>query len=318
MLAIEDTLASQDLAQSPRVPPSSPLLATTDAFCEHLASQEQVDDARSWEGLASALADAWDMASETWPTLALDRNDYVRYLAARLPASSLPSQALSGLHTIDLYLACGCAQANEQAVAAFDAEYAPEMQRVLESQAVDPTRIDEVQQRLRTMLFVPKNGERKIEKYSGKGRLFSWLRIVVLREAQALLVPENKFVAIEDALADAPCVDDDPELAFLKATYRQSFREAFAEALGTLSSEERNMMRHHHIEGLGVDKLAAIYGVHRATAARRVARSRMTLLEGTRRELVKRLRVDQGELDSIMRLIDSQLDASFHRLLDAP
>lgn len=64
------------------------------------------------------------------------------------------------------------------------------------------------------------------------------------------------------------------------------------------------------MERLGIDEIAGIYRVHRATAARWLARIRERLYTGTRTELMQRLAVDPREFDSVMRLIRSRLDAS--------
>jgi len=55
--------------------------------------------------------------------------------------------------------------------------------------------------------------------------------------------------------------------------------------------------------------------VHRATVARWIAKARETLLTETRTLLMKRLRVDQNEFESIMRLIQSRFDVSIHHFL---
>ncbi|MBN1606671.1 MAG: transcriptional regulator, partial [Polyangiaceae bacterium] len=71
----------------------------------------------------------------------------------------------------------------------------------------------------------------------------------------------------------------------------------------------------YYSAGLTIDEIAAAFGIHRATAARRVARARSALLAATRRELGERLRMSTAALKSVMRLIQSQLHASVRRLL---
>ena len=55
--------------------------------------------------------------------------------------------------------------------------------------------------------------------------------------------------------------------------------------------------------------------LHRATAARRLAAARAALVKGTRTAMRARLRVDGAELESILRLIESQVHVSVERLL---
>jgi hypothetical protein len=58
--------------------------------------------------------------------------------------------------------------------------------------------------------------------------------------------------------------------------------------------------------------------VHRATAARWIAKLVEKLLEDTRARLQVALDLDASELDSVLRLIQSCLDASIGRALSPP
>jgi RNA polymerase sigma-70 factor (ECF subfamily) len=58
--------------------------------------------------------------------------------------------------------------------------------------------------------------------------------------------------------------------------------------------------------------------VHRATAARRVERARELLCDGTRAELAARIGLKGAELDSVMRLVRSNVDLSIARVLGRP
>ena len=75
------------------------------------------------------------------------------------------------------------------------------------------------------------------------------------------------------------------------------------------------MLRAHFVHGLNIDEIAAAHGVHRATAARRLAKAREDLLRDTRRILLARLSLSRDELASVMRLIESKLHVSVERLL---
>ena len=72
------------------------------------------------------------------------------------------------------------------------------------------------------------------------------------------------------------------------------------------------------LDGLSIDQLAAFYRVHRATTARWIEAARQAVLDGTRKELIRRLQLSRSELDSVMRLIGSQLDVSLSRVLKTP
>jgi RNA polymerase sigma-70 factor (ECF subfamily) len=145
------------------------------------------------------------------------------------------------------------------------------------------------------------------------------MRAIVIRAvidlARSQRGQEHEIGLSPEGLASLPSPELDPELAHLKGTYRGEFERAFEAAVSALEPSERNALRQHLIHGLNIDQIGALYGIHRSTAARRIASARQHLLDETHARLRERLRVTAGELDSIMRLIDSQLDVSVARLL---
>lgn len=265
--------------------------------------------------LETQLRAAVDAARAAWPDLDIDDAAFVAHLAARVPEPADPAAALSGLRVDDLYLACGCALGLPDAIAAFDRTFAADLDaaaRRFRSEAGD-----DIAQQLREKLLV--GPKAKIADYAGLGFLQNWVRITCARAfLDATRRKRNdRTVADSDALMAVADPDDDVELAYLKRHYRAEFKAAFAEATESLSSQQRNVLRQHLLAGLTIDQIGTLYGVHRATAARRIASAREALLSATRRKLGARLRVDRAELASIMRLIQSQLDVSFVRLLQS-
>jgi RNA polymerase sigma-70 factor (ECF subfamily) len=119
----------------------------------------------------------------------------------------------------------------------------------------------------------------------------------------------------EDAILAARSSGDDPELSYLKAVYRSAFREAFAAAIASCDAEARTLLRQHLVDGLTIDELGPMYGVHRATAARRLNDAREALLARVRREFAERARVTDREMNSVLRLVESRLGVTLKRLL---
>jgi RNA polymerase sigma-70 factor (ECF subfamily) len=107
----------------------------------------------------------------------------------------------------------------------------------------------------------------------------------------------------------------DPLLAGVKQRYRDEFRIAFGEAAAQLTDRERTLLRYRFVDDLSIDEIGALYRVHRATVARWIAAIRESLFEGTRTRLMARLELDEPEVDSVLRLIDSQLDVSTNAIL---
>jgi RNA polymerase sigma-70 factor (ECF subfamily) len=149
--------------------------------------------------------------------------------------------------------------------------------------------------------------------YTGKGPLGAWLRVVALRA----LVDRRRKAGVhgDDEHVATLAADDDPELAMLRRMYKGELEAAFVEAFRALPSDERLLLRQSHIDGLGIDRLALIHGIHRATAARRLAAARTRLFEQIRKILSTRLQIGHDTFASIVRLVRSELAVSLEHYL---
>ncbi len=270
----------------------------------------------------------WDAAREAWPGIDVGQKEFAAYVLERRVASGAanddPASEGTGpvapltLHGSDLYLACACVLRDPAALAAFEKKYFPEIDAAVKR--IGGLSTEDVVQILRAKLFVAEEGARpKIAEYSGRGALRGWVRITTTRTALNAIKSGGqgaREVPFEDsALTFLVGSGDDPELTYLKRHYSDEFRTSFGEAFRGLESRDRTLLRYAFGEGLPVDGIGAIYGVHRATAARWVAKAHSTLNTRVRKEMVERLRVSEQELTSILRLIDSQLHITLDRYL---
>lgn len=270
--------------------------------------------------LEARLLELYRLGRTAWPTVEVSPQRFTTHLAERLlePQGDLQTQ-LSELDAAALYLTCGCLLGLTPALLALEEHFVGELDRVLSRFPGGAPLREEIKQRIRTKLLVAEGGQTpKIGGYTGRGDLSRWLKVVASREALALMRKGHKEVATEDRLlAEAISPSEDQELAYLKAHYRREFKVAFEAALADLSPRQRALLRYQLVDGLSIDDLGAIYGVHRATAARWLERVRGDLLEGTRERLIKGIQIGPAELDSIMQLIQSRLDVSIQRILEA-
>jgi RNA polymerase sigma-70 factor (ECF subfamily) len=217
----------------------------------------------------------------------------------------------------EVALAQACATGDAKALATFERLYLADVPAGLAHMKLDRAMVDDVVQEVRAKLLVGVDGAPpRILEYAGQGKLRGLCQVMAARAALTRLRGNKRTISDDgvDALAVAA---DDPELAFLKAHYRDAFKTAFTDAAGELDARDRNLLRLHHLGGVTLDQLAAMYGVHRATAVRWLADVRKRLLAGTRTRLRATLSVSGDELDSIMELIGSRLEASVRRLLDS-
>jgi RNA polymerase sigma-70 factor (ECF subfamily) len=267
-----------------------------------------------WE---ERLDRALNTARAAWPRVDLDGTRFVTHLARHLPTEASP-EALETLHLGDLYLACACADGLPTAHAAFEARILPEVDLAVARMKLPPSSLDEVRQLVRQrMLVAGPDTPPKLAAYPGTGPLSSWVRAAALWLALDLQRQRASHETPREDSELSLLVDpsDDPELAYLKATYRAEFNAAFTQALTQLAPRERNLLRLKYLDGLSIDQLGALYGIHRATAARWVVAAQQSLLAETRRLLTERLRLTGSQLDSVLRLISSQLDVNLSRLL---
>ncbi|ATB49169.1 sigma-70 family RNA polymerase sigma factor [Corallococcus macrosporus] len=283
-----------------------------------LAAREGASPPEPLPGLEARLARALATARAAWPGVELDGARFVAHLARHL-ASDAPVEALERLELGGLYLACACAERVPAALAAFEAHLLPEVYVAVSRMKLDPLALDELRQRVRErMLVSTEDIPARLAAYPGTGPLAGWVRAAALWLARDLVRQRAGRVRSDDSgLALLVEPGDDPELAYLKTTYRAEFNAAFAQALDTLGARERNLLRLKYLDGLSIDQLGALYGVHRSSAARYVRAAQDALVEATRRRLSEQLRLTGSQLDSILRLISSQLDVSLGRLLRA-
>jgi RNA polymerase sigma-70 factor (ECF subfamily) len=224
-------------------------------------------------------------------------------------------------HSADLAFARACAAGDAAALRTFETTFAPEFERAAAragSQGLDP---DDLRQRALATLFTAQDDQRpKIHDYAGRGSLRAWLRVVLARiVVDHVRVRSGRERTLRDDAAVGALREqvDDPEVRYLKRLYRHELAQAFEEAFHDLAPELKNALRHRYADRLSIDQIAAAHGIHRATAARRVAEAEQALCADTRQRMASRLRLSKNDLASVIRLIESQLHASVTRLFAA-
>jgi RNA polymerase sigma-70 factor, ECF subfamily len=253
-----------------------------------------------------------------WPDLKLDPAAFVAFVAARVPEDRPADEAMSTIRASDLYLTCACARGHVGALNTFDSRFMGEVALGLARMNVSASQVDEVKQLVRHKLFLSENGKPgKIAEYSGRGDLRRWVRSIAVRTCLNELRRHKRMIPASDdrLLDDMSSDDDDPELAYMKERYRNQFREAFVGAVQLLADREQALLRYHHVDGLNIDEIGAIYRVHRVTAYRWVEKARESLVANIQKILLAQLDVEHRDYQSILRLIRSQIHLSLVRFL---
>ena len=270
--------------------------------------------------LEQALDAAVAEALREWPTLPLAPEAFRPHLAAKVPDGTAPAELSTAVCVPDLFLACACASGVDGAAAEFERRYMPVVGAAA-GRVGGAALADEVKQVVREILFVGAGAAGPaLADFSGRGNLKAWVRVIATREALRIVRRDKGRVGVQDEglyTVLAPAEDADPQLAYLKERYRAEFRKVFLAAVAGLPRRERVALRLHVLDGLSIDEIAPMYRVHRSTAARWLTRARELLLTETRAGLMRELGLGASDVDSVIRLIQSNLDVSLSGALQS-
>jgi RNA polymerase sigma-70 factor (ECF subfamily) len=278
------------------------------------------DDVRPrFEGdgtLAATLAQLRNAARAAYPDLAVDAASFAAELARRLGATATP-EVLARVRADHVHLAIACVAGDPRAICRFEAEFLDEVAAAAGRLRARPDQADEVRGQLRRLLFVGEPGRpAALREFSGRGDLRSYLRVIATRELVRVINKGRREIGVADeAFLDMLSPAAGPELGYLREHYRADVEAAMRAALAALPEQPRALLRYSVVDGWTVDRIGALYGIHRATAARRVASAREALGAAIRTELAARLAISIAEVDSIVRLVQSRIEVSLERLL---
>jgi RNA polymerase sigma-70 factor (ECF subfamily) len=255
--------------------------------------------------VSSFDAEALRRAREQYPEICADAAGFAAHVATR--------EGTREAHLGELWLAWSAGRGDETALrvlgAWLDSEAAQAARRVDRNEAF----VDEVRQALRIRLLVVERGRVRIDDYMGRGPLRGWLGVAALRIAfnskRAARAPSA------DLLGELVEGEADPELRHLKTLYRAEFREALTAALAALPERDRAVLRLSYVDGLTLTKLGRLYEVHETTIGRWITQAAAAVAEDTRRRLMAKLSLGGSSVESIARLVLSNLDLSISRVL---
>jgi RNA polymerase sigma-70 factor (ECF subfamily) len=243
-------------------------------------------------------------AQDRWPGVSLSREDFEAH------ARRLGSEELYPPHVAELYLALACAQSDAKAHAFFDSEYAVCARQGVARIRSDDAFVGEVVQELRHKLFI--GPPPRIEKYTGKGPLGAWLRVVAGRAALDRARAELREKPLDNALPEAfAALESSLDSKLDRARYVSAFQTALQNAVLALEPRERNVLRLHYSAGVNIDGIGRAYRVHRATVARWLVRIQKQIAESVRSELRQNGQgLEDGEFQDLIHLLQSRLDVA--------
>ena len=269
----------------------------------------------SHPGLEAQLERLVALSRARWPGVELSTEAFILGLAQQLEDGAA---LWASAHAEDRYLVLACLAGTPGAVHTFQTAFQPVARGALGQAGLRGADVDEALQILWTKLFVGAAGEpARLAGYAARGPLAAWVRASALRTA--LRVREQASRAPPRAGPDAELLmqrqTGDPELEFLKRRYQAPFASAFRTALKSMTPRDRALLSSYALQGLNTADLGALYGVDRSSVARWLVRCRRQLLDLTRERLGDALAISGGEVESLIRLLRSELQVNLESAL---
>lgn len=293
---------------------------TVSAFREGLQAREGAASVGESAITENRLVTMIEKARARWPDVELESQQFAKFVGERVPlGAQLDDCCIDELNTESLYLTCACAAGDAKALAHFETEFSVTITQALRGLDKTGALVDDATQVLRERLFVSsRERSAKIADYHGQGDLRRWVRAVATRIGLDLLrISKRERDRKEDdaVLAALPDGSSDPALAHFHTHYGAELKSCFAEALSALDRKQVTLLRYHYIDELTIDDIGGLFDVHRSTAFRWIERAREQLVAATRDRLKSRIGVDANDLNSVMKLVRSDLNLSLSRLL---
>lgn len=262
----------------------------------------------------TSIERAFEIGCQAYPKIDLPREAFEAFAQARTETWGGSSERAA-----DLFLACACVQRVPAAVAEFLARFGERIPVYLGRLARDPDLVAEVRQIIVIRCIMGQGGNPpSLNTYSGTGSLEGWLRATAVREALALTRRASRNTDQFEAALEARTPWADHEISLFKQMYREPVSRAFAAACSQIDADDRVLLRLHYVEGVTTANLATMYGISRATLIRRLASARESLLERVKSSLKQSARIADRDFDSILRLVQSQIDLRLSHVLAGP
>jgi RNA polymerase sigma-70 factor, ECF subfamily len=244
----------------------------------------------------SQAAGAFEKCRKRYPAVDLPFEDFL----ARLTASPVPWDQL---HLEDLFLAIACGNGNRIAWEHFLDEY-HSLLRQWAGQACRQYQVSEdIAQDMLAMLLEDRG---KLASYDGRGRLSSWLRVIVSRAAIDRFRRTRRDVSLEEkadqgqewAIAQPPPEDDDQAI---DARWGPVLAASLEAELKSIPAQDRLMLGLYYLHGVPLKKIAQRLGVHEATASRWLDGIRNRLRKAVEKQLRRRHGLRPSEIASLWR-----------------
>jgi RNA polymerase sigma-70 factor (ECF subfamily) len=253
------------------------------------------------------LLAAFEAGQAQWPGVGLACEAF----ASRMDALDVADEDLAARGP-DLFLAAACAAGDRAALRHFDAAFIAGIGARVARFRLPPDRLDDLRQKVRTKLLL--GASPGIGGYRGRAPLGVWLHVTVVRLAiDIAALPAAPAFDVD--LFELVAPEQTPELETVRTQYQDRFRAALEDSFRALEARDKTILRLHVVDGLNIDAIGAIYGVHRATAARWIVAIRAGVYDRLKKEFAARWKASSSELRSLVWLLQDQIHITAKRVL---
>ena len=260
--------------------------------------------------MEQAINRAYVLGGQRWPAITrLTRDGFVEHVT-RLGVS--PAD-LDGRGS-DLYLALGCGLGDSAAMRYLTSTYFTTLERHLSRAGFSSVDCQESLQQLLVHLCTGESP--RILGFAGRASLLSWLRVAAMRHALDEVKRPHAAPSQDNDELLSLIVDggDSPEHKAVVGTIQPAVQSALVDAMGTLSSRDRTLLHMFFGEGMNIEAIGQIYGIHRATVARHLKDIRERILAQVRAKVEATLGANPEDVDSLVFAVRSRIQLSLWHL----
>lgn len=239
-----------------------------------------------------------------------------RWAAALRHAQSSDAEAtLTKVVTDDVYLVAGVLAGQADAVEVYRELCGPDVDRVLRRLLPESDRV-EARQELEARILVGSDARGPaLAQYRGSGGVRAWTRAVATRAVIDMRRRDDRRPQVLPWAEDQAEGSDEDGLDPAVGEHVAAVRDAMQRAFAMLTVRQRNLIRQSVFHRLSIDELAALYGAHRATAARWLQRARAELSQNLENDFAARIGASPSAAASLLRALRSQADVSIRSFL---
>jgi RNA polymerase sigma-70 factor (ECF subfamily) len=251
------------------------------------------------------LEAAFETGRTTWPNVPLS---FQRF-SSRIVELAVSTADLA-CHAGDLFLAVACTDRDEAALRSFESDYLSQIPRQIARFALGKDKVDEVLQRVRIKMLL--SNPPGISRYRGEGPLSALLYVTAVRVAldTAAIKPIG-----DDAVLELAADDASTEVQATRHLYGEPFRQALEESFRALSPRDKAILQFNVVDGLNIDAIGAIYGVHRATVARWLVAIRARVFAHLKNTFAIAWKMSTSDLHSLTAVMRDYIHVSAARVL---